>query len=227
MSAEPSSPVDLANAGGYLVVTIDDGKANALSVEIIDGLRSAIATAVQLRKPLVIAGRDGCFSAGFDLAIMTSGEEEEVMALLGRGARLYRQAIEAPVPIVASCSGHALAGGALLLLCADYRVGRTGPYRLGLNEVAIGMALPSFAVAVASHRIEHRFLTSATMFAEVASPERALEMGFLDELGVDPLPRACSLAAELAGLPGDAFAATKRRVWRGLRKELEALEELA
>jgi enoyl-CoA hydratase len=227
MSAGPPVSVDIANAGGYLVVTVDDGKANALSVEIIDGLRSAIATAIQLRKPLVIAGRDGCFSAGFDLAVMTSGEEERVLALMGRGAVLYREAIEAPVPIVASCSGHALAGGALLLLCADYRIGRTGPYRLGLNEVAIGMALPSFAVAVASHRIEHRFLTSATMFAEVASPERALEMGFLDELVVDPLTRACSLAMELAGLPGDAFAATKRRVWRGLRKELQALEDLA
>ena len=218
--------MDLANADGYLVVTIDDGKANALSVEIIDGLRSAIATAVQLRKPLVITGRDGCFSAGFDMAIMTSGEEDQVMELLG-GAPGCTEAIEAPVPIVASCSGHALAGGALLLLCADYRMGRTGPYRLGLNEVAIGMALPSFAVAVASHRIEHRFLTSATMFAEVASPGAGLGDGLPRRAGVDPLPRACSLAAELAGLPGDAFAATKRRVWRGLRKELEALENLA
>ena len=86
------------------------------------------------------------------------------------------------------------------------------------------MALPSFAVAVATHRLERRFLTSALMFSEIASPERALEMGFLDEVADDPLSRACSLAATLAELPSGAFAITKRRLWRGLRRDLAALE---
>ena len=125
---------------------------------------------------------------------------------------------------MASCTGHALAGGALLLLSSDYRIGRNGPYRVGLNEVSIGMALPSFALTMARYRLERRFLTQATMFSEVASPERALEMGFLDELAEDPLATACSLAAALAALPSRAFATTKRRLWRGLQQELAALE---
>ena len=87
------------------------------------------------------------------------------------------------------------------------------------------MPLPSFAVAMAAAPARAGFfLTQATMFSEVASPERALEMGFLDELADDPLPRARSLATSLAALPNRAFAATKRRVWRGLQQELAALE---
>ncbi len=217
--------VDLADADGYLVATIDDGKANALSFELIDAMTSAVAEASGRGQPLVITGRVGCFSAGFDLAVMNGGDKGTAAALFSAGAGLYRGIVEAPVPIVASCTGHALAGGALLLLSADYRIGRPGQYRLGLNEVAIGMSLPSFAVAMARHRLERRFLTSATMFAEVVSPERAVDMGFLDELADDPLARACSLAATLTVLPGRALATTKRRVWRGLQQELAALED--
>ncbi|MGD0393736.1 MAG: crotonase/enoyl-CoA hydratase family protein [Acidimicrobiales bacterium] len=216
--------VDLTEAGGYLVATVDDGKVNVLSFELIDRMREAIAAASGQGQPLVITGRDGCFSAGFDLGVMNSGDKDLGAALFSAGAVLYRELVEAPVPIVAACTGHALAGGALLLLSADYRIGRVGPYRLGLNEVAIGMALPSFAIAMATYRLERRFLTPATMFAEVASPERAVDMGFLDELADDPLTRARSLATTLAALPRGAFATTKRRVWRGLRQELAALE---
>jgi enoyl-CoA hydratase len=207
------------------MASIDDGKANALSFDLVGELRAVVAEAAGLGQPLVLTGRDGCFSAGFDLAVMNSGDEERAAALFTEGARLYREIVEAPVPVVASCTGHALAGGAILLLCADYRIGRAGPYRLGLNEVGIGMALPAFAVSIATHRLERRYLTSATMFAEVVAPDRAMAMGFLDDVADDPLPGARALAATLAELPREAFAATKRRVRRGLTAELAALED--
>jgi enoyl-CoA hydratase len=216
--------VDTVEADGIIVATLDDGKVNALTVELIHGMRSAIATASERGQPLVVSGRDGCFSAGFDLAVMKSGDEDLVSALLSDGARLYRELVEAPVPVVASCTGHALAGGALLLLGADYRIGRTGPYQVGLNEIRIGMALPAFAVALATYRLERRFLTAATMFAEVGSPERAVSIGFLDEIVDDPLSRACSFAASLAALPPKPLAVTKHRVRQGLQQELTALE---
>jgi enoyl-CoA hydratase len=111
------------------------------------------------------------------------------------------------------------------LLCADYRIGRNGPYKVGLNEVGIGMALPAFAVSIATHRLERRYLTSAAMFAEVGTPDRAVAMGFLDEAVEDPLPGALSLAASLTRLPHDAFADTKRRIRWGLTRELITLED--
>ena len=149
MSPDRHPAVELTGAEGYLVATVDDGKANALTFELIDEMRGTIAEATERSRPLVLTGRDGCFSAGFDLTVMNSGDEKLASSLFSAGGVLYRELIEAPVPIVASCTGHALAGGALLLLCADYRIGRTGSYRIGFNEVPIGMALPSFAIAVA------------------------------------------------------------------------------
>jgi len=207
---------------GVMVTTVDDGKVNALSFELMDGLRSAIASASEQGRPLVITGRDGCLSAGFDLAVVNSGEEDRITALFLEGAALYGAIIAAPIPVIVSCTGHALAGGALLLLSADYRIGRNGTYRLGLNETRIGLALPNFAVTLATHRLERRFLTAATMFAEAVTPARAVDMGYLDESVDDPLPRACSLAQKLASLPQDAFATTKRRIRRDLQQELEA-----
>ena len=216
--------VDTVDADGLIVATIDDGKANALSFEIIDGIRSATAVASRRGQALVISGRDGYFSAGFDLAVVNSGENDLVSALFSDGALLFRELVEAPVPIVASCTGHALAGGALLLLGADYRIGRTGKYHVGLNEVRIGMALPAFAVTMAMHRLERRYLTAATMFAEVGSPERAMAMGYLDEVVDHPLTRASSFAASLAAFQREPFAVTKRRVRRELQRELAALD---
>jgi enoyl-CoA hydratase len=211
-----------ADIEGVMVTTVDDGKVNALTFELMEGLRSAIASASEQGRPLVITGRDGCLSAGFDLAVVNSGEEDRITALFGAGAELYGAMVAAPVPVIVSCTGHALAGGALLLLSADYRIGRNGTYRLGLNETRIGLALPHFAVTLATHRLERRFLTAATMFAEVVPPARAVDMGFLDESVDDPLSRACSLAQELASLPPVAFATTKRRIRRALQQELEA-----
>jgi enoyl-CoA hydratase len=222
----PSAPMSVSTAevAGVLVATMDDGKVNALTMEVINDLRSAVGVASDQGQPLVITGRDGCYSAGFDLSLINGGDRQLFSATFAEGALLYREIVEAPIPVVASCTGHALAGGALLLLSADYRIGRVGSYRLGLNEVRIGMALPAFAVVMATHRLERRSLTPATMFAEIVSPERAVSMGYLDETVEDALTRACTFAAELATLPPEAFATTKRRIRRPLQQELAALK---
>ena len=216
--------VRTADVDGVLVATIDDGKVNALSTEVIDGLRAALALASERGQPLVVTGRDGYYSAGFDLAVIHGEDKALASALLSDGGHLYREVVEAPVPVVASCTGHAIAGGALLLLCADYRIGRTGTYRLGFNEVTFGMALPSLVVAIATHRLESRYLTAATMFARLASPEDAMAMGYLDEVVDDPLPRACEFAVSTAALPARAFATTKRRVRGPLQEQLAAFD---
>jgi enoyl-CoA hydratase len=216
--------VTIEEVDEVVVATVDDGKVNALSVEIIRGIRAAVAEAAGRRRPLVLAGRDGCLSAGFDLTVVNGGDEDLMKTLFAQGSDLYSDLVGAPVPVVVACTGHALAGGALLLLSADYRVGRNGNYQIGLNEARIGMALPNFAVVLASHRLERRFLTAATMFAELVAPRRAVEMGYLDESVDDPLGRTVAVAAELAQLPIDPFATTKRRIRRSLARELADLK---
>lgn len=209
---------------GVAVVAMDDGKANALGFEAIAACRDAVAEASRRRRPLVLTGRNGTFCAGFDLAVMRSGDHGLIRLLLTEGAHLFREMCEAPIPVIAACAGHALAGGALLLLCADQRIGPREPCRIGLNEVRLGMPLPHFAVALARDRLAATHLSMATMFGYVTdNPEEARTIGYLDQLAEDPIPVAEEIARSLVDLPAEAFAATKQRVRGPLLDRFSAL----
>lgn len=206
-----------------LLAVIDDGKANALSFEVLEALRGAVSTATAERKPLVISGRAGYFCAGFDLSVIRGADPGKISALNSEGRDLFRDIVEAPVAVVAACTGHALAAGALLLLAADYRIGQLGDFKIGLNEVSIGLALPAFAMAMARHRIDHAHLTSATLLSEIYTPDRARHSGYLDVVDDDPLGRALVIARQLSSLPKEPFAITKLRLRDQLRSELDEL----
>jgi enoyl-CoA hydratase len=197
---------------GVISVFIDDEKANALGFEVIAGLRSALETSTRENAPLVIVGRVGYFSAGFDLQIMRSGDRDRISALVEQGSLLFGEMFAAPIPVLAACTGHALAAGALLLLAADYRIGQQGKYTVGLNETRIGIALPQFAVDMARFRLSTNRIIAATLFASILGPEEACDFGFLDRVESDSYAAAHSLAEEMAALDLVAFAKSKKRV---------------
>ncbi|MHB1139765.1 MAG: crotonase/enoyl-CoA hydratase family protein [Microthrixaceae bacterium] len=186
---------------GIAVVSVDDGKANALGHATLGGIESALDRAESDEAgAVVIVGREGKFSAGFDLSVMTSGPDQ-AKELLGRGAELGIRLYELSRPVVLGVTGHALAMGGILLCCADVRIGAEGPFKLGLNEVRIGMPVPAFAVEVCRDRLSPRHFTRAIQLAHVHSPAEALDAGFLDELVAPDLvrARAIEVASELAG----------------------------
>jgi enoyl-CoA hydratase len=115
---------------------------------------------------------------------------------------------------VAACTGHALAGGALVLLTADVRVGAAGAFRIGLNEVSIGLPVPVLAMELARDRIAPGELGRATLRAQIYTPEEAARVGYLDEVapGTELLARAKEEAAKLGGLSRMAFHETKKRL---------------
>jgi enoyl-CoA hydratase len=193
-----------------VTAVMDDGKANALTFEAIAGLRSALTTSIEEKVPLVIAGRSGCFSAGFDLRIMRSGDRDLVASLADEGFLLFRQLFSAPVPVIAACTGHALAAGALLLLASDYRIGPLETCQIGLNEIRIGIALPQPAVDMARFRLNPIHLMAATLFATVVGPEQACAVGYLDRVDPDPRAAARATAADIASADLRAFARTKQ-----------------
>ncbi len=199
------------------VISIDDGKANALSHSVLAGIEQSLDRAEQDQaKAVVIVGREGKFSAGFDLSVMTSGPEQ-ARDLLERGALLGIRLFEFPRPVILAVTGHALAMGGILLCCADVRVGGDGPFKIGLNEVRIGMPVPGFAVEVCRDRLSPRSFTAAVQLAHIHSPAEALDAGFLDEVvAVDQvLPRAIEIGNELAeALHPTAFKLT-REIVRG------------
>ena len=197
--------------GAVALIRLDDGKANALSPQRVAVLGDLVTRAEKEAAALVIAGRDGMFCAGFDLATMREGGEA-TRALVTAGAELLARLYVSSIPTVAACTGHGLAAGSLMLLACDVRVGARGDFKLGLNEVAIGMPLPIFAVTFARERLSKRHFTRATILAEIYDPEGAVDAGFLDQMA-DPatvVDQATAEARRLAEMPTEAIGATKR-----------------
>lgn len=195
------------------LLRFDDGKANAVSHAAIDAIRAALERAEREAGAAVLLGRPGRFSAGFDLSVMKGGPEAS-RALVSAGGELLARIVASEVPVVAACSGHALAMGALLLLAADQRIGATGEFRIGLNEVAIDLTLPVFAIELARERLSRLHLGRATTLAEVYDPAGALAAGYLDRsVAPEQLEsEALAAAARLAKLPRGAYRATKRKL---------------
>jgi enoyl-CoA hydratase len=213
--AAPPEPLTYVLEDSIAIVAMDDGKANALSVAMIDALLAALTRAEGEAKAMVLAGRAERFCAGFDLRVMMSGPEQAT-ALLVRGSELLLRLYDAKIPLVIACTGHALAGGALVVLTGDHRIGARGPFKIGLNEVSIGLPVPVLAMELARDRLVKTELHRATLQAQIYTPDDALRAGYLDEVVAadQVLARATAEAARLGGFARSAFRATKIRLRR-------------
>ena len=198
--------------GPVAVLKLDDGKANAFSFDFIERFNRALDRAIDEAQAVAIIGRPGLLSGGFDLGVIKSGDEAEITRLVTAGARLMMRLYGHPQPLVVGATGHAVALGAFMLLCADYRVGISGDFKIGLNETAIGLTLPAFGIALAEERLSKRKLTQATIGAVLYDPEDACDTGFLDEVtNIDSLHETVvEHARAMAKLDGPAFAGSKR-----------------
>lgn len=218
--------VELKEEEKYCLITLDDGKANALSFDMLAQVNSALDQAAEAGKVVVICGRPGKFSAGFDLSVMGQGGDA-MIDLLRQGSGLSRRLLDFDTPVILAVSGHAMAMGALLLLSADYRIGIRGNFKIGLNEVAIGMTLPYFGVELARDRLSARHVNQAVDLAMLYDAPGAVEAGYLDEAveGEELLARATALAELLSQINMEAHRQTKKRVREHLYAALDnALE---
>jgi enoyl-CoA hydratase/carnithine racemase len=193
-------------------ITMDDGKVNALSMAMLTELGAALDRAAADRAVVVLTGRPGVFSAGFDLPVLRAGGTAAA-ELLHAGFEVAERMLAFPAPVLIACPGHAVAMGVFLLLSADYRIGAGGPYKLTANEVAIGMTMPLAAVEICRQRLTPACFNRAVVLAEVFGPLDAVAAGFLDRV-VPPAELAAAAAGtatELARLDLDAHAASKLR----------------
>mgnify|MGYP000037858761 CR=1 FL=1 len=201
---------------GVLICHLDDGKANALSSDMIVAITGAIDEAEQADDvhAVVLHGREGKFSAGFDLSVMLGGDVPAITTLVADGGALVQKIYGSGVPIVAACTGHALAAGALILLSCDVRIGSDRPCKIGLNEVAIGMTLPDWALTIAGDRLSKRHLQRAIPTARITDGAGAVDAGYLDEVvaDADVLDAAIAQAVQFAGLSAKAYAVTVHKM---------------
>ncbi len=196
---------------GIATITMDDGKVNAMSTPMLQAILQALDTAEEAKAVTVIRGREGIFSAGFDMKTFAQGPEAS-LEMIRNGAALILRLLRFPYPVLTVCTGHAYPMGAFLMLSADSRIGITGPWNIGMNEVAIAMTIPQFALELARHRL------SPPAFARVNTaylfgPEEAQAVGYLDRV-VDPSILDATATTEverLKGLDTLSFKETKAR----------------
>lgn len=208
-------------------ITLNNGKVNALSHEMFDGLNKALDQAEKDGLVVVLTGQPGIFSAGYDLREMTRSSEA-AGTLVKVGSSLSLRLLSFPTPVVAACSGHAIAKGAFLLLSCDLRLGVDGPFKIGLNEVAIGMTMHHAGIEMARNRLQPACFQRAVINAEMFDPQGAVTAGFLDRLvSADRLLNSAQAeAAQLAELNLKAHHQTKLKARAGYLAELkDAIEK--
>lgn len=207
-----ASPVNLTTSDTSVVARIDDGEVNAINHQVLAALNNALDQAEEARLPVVFIGRERVFSAGFDLKVFEQGLEATA-SLVTAGFELLQRMVSVPVPVVVAAPGHAVAMGALMLMAADHRLGAEGKFKIGLNEVAIGMTLPHFAITLAEGRLSKRHFLRATAFAEMYRPDVAADVGYLDEViaAAEVEKVALERADAFSQLSRGAFAAVKQR----------------
>ncbi len=202
--------------GRVAVLNVDDGKANVVSEAFSKALNEGLDAAERIADTdaVLIAGRPGRFSAGFDLSVIRDGTPEQAAAMRRAGARIMHRLFVHPQPVVIACTGHALAAGALILLTGDTRIGARGDFKIGLNETSIGLALPTFGLELAKARMPATQLTANVIQARLHDPDSAVTAGYLDEVVESDQLMATALAraTALAEISGDAYGTVKRRL---------------
>lgn len=208
--------VSLNISDDIALITMDDGKANAVSNTMLEALEHALNEAEQKAKAVVLAGRPGLFCAGFDLKIMKGGSDEDRAALGDRGGWIVHRLYSFPKPTIAAATGHGIALGALFLLGCDVRVGALGNYHFGLNETAINLPLPIFGLELAEARLARDRMVEAVLQARLYQAEEAVTVGYLDH-AITPdkvIAESTNIARELAAIPSEAYNENKQLMRR-------------
>lgn len=208
---------------GVATLTLNNGKVNAISPEVISALNSALDRAAQDRAVVILTGQPGILSAGYDLKVMTSSPQNAV-SLVTAGSTLARRLLSHPFPVIIACSGHAVAKGAFLLLSADYRIGVSGPFQIGLNEVQIGMTMHHAGIELARDRLRRSAFHRSVINGEMFDPAAAVDAGFLDQVVAPEQLReaALAVAVQLKKINMTAHRNTKLKVRKELLQALDA-----
>jgi enoyl-CoA hydratase len=193
-----------------MTITLDDSKANVISHALLDELVPALERAKTEVKAVLVTGRTGLFSAGFDLKEFQKGPAQ-TKALVSRGYDLLYRLYSFPLPLVSACSGHAIGLGAFILLASDTRFGAAGNFKINLPETAISMQLSPLLMELALARLSKRHIIRAAVQSENYDPDLAVDAGFLDEVVAAEvlLDTAFAAAEKLSRLPSEYYAKNK------------------
>lgn len=197
-------------------ITFGDGKVNIMSVAMLTALHDAFDRAERDKTIVILSSTGKHFSAGFDTKIIATGKPEDHYTMVRAGAELALRILSFPMPVITACHGNAFPMGAFLILASDYRIAADGNYKIGLNEVAIGITPPRFAVELARQRLTPAYLSRTAVLGEMFEPEEACAAGFFDHVvPADELQRTAADTAEAIGKINFACHALAKSRTRG------------
>lgn len=214
--------VDYQYENGIAQITIDDGKVNAMSAGLFSQINAALDKAENDKTITIMSGREGIFSAGYDLGELLAGPES-ALQILRDGAALCLRLLQFPYPVIAACTGNAYPMGAFILMSCDYRIGCSGEFKLGMNEVRINITPPLYALEVARGRLHPAYLNRTVVTGEMFSPQDSVNAGILDEVvEIAELPaRAMAVAEDFKSIGAANHADTKLRLRANWIKAIE------
>jgi enoyl-CoA hydratase len=211
-----TGPVTYSRNGAISHIVMDDGKANVMSLAMLNALHDAFGQAERDKSVTVLSARGKHFSGGFDLNVFAKGSADEQYQMVKAGAELALRILSFPCPVVTACHGNAYPMGAFLIMSSDYRLAAEGDYRIGMNEVAIGITPPRWAIEVARQRLLPAYLSRTVVTGEMFGPTEALGGGFFDKLvPAADLQRATEEAALAIGKINLANHAVAKQRLRG------------
>jgi enoyl-CoA hydratase len=211
------------------IIILNDGKANVFSPKMIQDVNECLDKVPTESGALIITGRDGMFSAGFDLKIISSGNIQATMDMSLSGFKLLSRIFSFPRPVLAACSGHGIALGTFLLCCCDYRIGVKGDYMIGANEMRTNMVIPIPILELISHRVTASHKYRAILGAEMYSIQSGVEAGLIDEIvdSKDLMEAAILKAKDLASMGHPSYTLTKELFIREpLQKINDAINDI-
>jgi enoyl-CoA hydratase len=213
---------------GVARIILNDGKVNVMSIDMMHEIGAALDRAEADAEILILrSSRPGIFSAGFDLKVFASGDAGKSLEMVKTGAELAMRLMSLPLFTVGALEGHAFPMGTFLLLACDVRLGARGPHRLGLNEVAIGISPPGFAIELARSRLHPAWLSRTVTLGEMYEPDEAQAAGFLDRVvSAELMDEALAeTAAALRQLHRPSHATAKMRLRRSAIDAMRAAIE--
>ncbi len=216
--------IDTIDHGAVRELRLNRPPANALSPELISAITRAVDTAGQHGvRALLLSGSPGRFCGGLDVPLLLTLDRASVTAAWRDFYSMMCVLAACPVPLAAAITGHAPAGGTVLALFADYRIVAEGDWKLGLNEVQVGLTLPPIIFSVLHRLIGAHQAERLAVAGLLVSPTEALRIGLVDEI-VPPaqvVERAIEWCQGMIALPEAAMTATRQQA----RSDLTRLTE--
>ena len=223
-------PATLTQHDDVSIITLDDGKANVFSANMSNTINALLDEVPDDKGSLLFTGRPGLFSAGFDLKTISGGDPKAALEMTTAGFKLLSRIYSFPRPVIAASSGHAIALGAFLLCCADYRLGAAGNFIVQANETRNGMAIPTPILEISKSRILKNHWYRAILNAEAYPISDSIDAGYLDEV-VDPeelMSKSLEVAKDLATLSHPHYKLTKDLDQQAVLKRInDSMEEMA